>query len=323
MQANSFTIKVGGHVTLLFSIQSNSNNLDDQGSRGAGICIDKGVEVKTTAKKGNGKVTVCSDEKNLSARLYNLVIEQTSKQFEAVNEYNWEFEIKSDLPFGQGFGCSASGALSAVICILRIIDETDSLFQNALTIAHRVERIMSGGLGDVTALGVGGVELRLEPGLPFSPNKGLILGWSAEFPMLLCWVNDEERHTSEYIDNENWKMKISSAGEQCISKLNKKEWNEDRWGDLLEQSKLFSEKSGMLFDSNRNNIITILEDILNELNISSFWDVRLCMLGTSAILLPRHLEEYNKKDLEKVLKKLKGLKLTGCIAHLNSNPLLI
>lgn len=322
MQANSFTMKVGGHITLLFSIQSDSNDLDQQGSRGAGICIDKGVEVKTTVKKGIGNVNVYSDMKNISNRIYHLIIEQTSKKFESVNKYDWDFEIKSDLPFGQGFGCSASGALSAVICVLKIIKETENLFQNAITIAHRVERIISGGLGDVTALGVGGVELRLEPGLPFAPNNGLILGWNAEIPMLLCWKNNEEKHTSEYIDDENWKIKISEAGEQCISKLNEHDWNKRSWSELLEQSKIFSKKSGMLFDSNRKKIIDVINDILKDLKISSFWDVRLCMLGTSAIVLPRDLEKYDKKDLENLFKKLNDLNFNGSIVQLNSNPLL-
>ena len=122
MQSNQYTTKVGGHITLLFSIQSKSIKLDEQGSRGVGICIEKGVEVSTTAQKGNGKVVVTSDVENLSVKLYNLIIEEMSKEFKTIKEFDWEFLIKSDLPFSQGFGCSASGALSAIICILKIIN---------------------------------------------------------------------------------------------------------------------------------------------------------------------------------------------------------
>ena len=31
-----------------------------------------------------------------------------SKDFKTIKEFDWEFLIKSDLPFSQGFGCSVS-----------------------------------------------------------------------------------------------------------------------------------------------------------------------------------------------------------------------
>ena len=54
MHINQSSSKVGGHITLLFSIQSQTDDVDKQGSRGAGICIEKGVEINTIIKKGNG-----------------------------------------------------------------------------------------------------------------------------------------------------------------------------------------------------------------------------------------------------------------------------
>ena len=66
MHINQASSKVGGHVTLLFSIQSQINDFDKQGSRGAGICIEKGVEINTIIKKGNGNVHVFSVESSKS-----------------------------------------------------------------------------------------------------------------------------------------------------------------------------------------------------------------------------------------------------------------
>ena len=321
MQSNQYTTKVGGHITLLFSIQSKSIELDEQGSRGVGICIEKGVEVSTTAQKGNGKVVVTSDVENLSVKLYNLIIEEMSKDFKTIKEFDWKFLIKSDLPFSQGFGCSASGALSAIICILKIINEDENLFQNAITIAHRVERKMSSGLGDVTALSSGGVELRVEPGLPFPPNNGEIISLKLEFPMILCWEKNKQKHTSEYIDDENWKKSISDAGEKCISALKEKEWDKNIWDDLLEQSKIFGKSSGILFDSNRKEILDLIEGILKNLQLNNQWKVRLCMLGSSAVILPKNIENYNYEDLERILKNLKEVKLNSCITKTKINPI--
>ena len=69
---------------------------------------------------------------------------------------------------------------------MKLINKTENIFQNSVTIAHRIERKMSSGLGDVVALGAGGVELRLDPGLPFPPNKGLILSWN-EVDLSFCY----------------------------------------------------------------------------------------------------------------------------------------
>ena len=303
MQSNQYTTKVGGHITLLFSIQSKSIELDEQGSRGVGICIEKGVEVSTAAQKGNGKVVVTSDVENLSVKLYNLIIEEMSKDFEAIKEFDWEFLIKSDLPFSQGFACSASGALSAIICILKII------------------KVVESGLGDVTALSSGGGELRGEPGLPFPPNKGEIISLKLEFPMILCWEKNKQKHTSEYIDDENWKKSISDAGEKCISALKQKEWDKNIWNDLLEQSKTFGKSSGILFDSNRKEILHLIEGILKNLQLNDLWKVRLCMLGSSAVILPKDIENYNYEELEQILKGLKKVKLNSCITKTNINPI--
>ena len=320
MHINQASSKVGGHVTLLFSIQSQINDYDKQGSRGAGICIEKGVEINTIIKKGNGNEHVFSDEKYMSPDLYVHVIEQISFKFGIVKEYDWTFEVKSDLPFGQGFGCSASGALAATICVLKILNEKE-IFTNALTIAHRVERIMSAGLGDVAALSAGGIELRLEPGLPLPPNEGLVVGWKADFPVLLCWINDEEKHTSEYIDNEDWKMKISLAGEACVSKLNQYDWTENIWDELLKQSNLFCKKSGLLEDSNRKKMVGNIENELEELQLNDVFNVRLCMLGTSAIILPNDIEMVKITHLEQMLHALKIIGFDGCITNVCSNPI--
>ncbi|MAT48450.1 MAG: hypothetical protein CMA27_01310 [Euryarchaeota archaeon] len=322
MQLNSISTKVGGHVTLLFSIQSNNEDLDQQGSRGAGLCVEKGVEVNTTIVKGDGSIKVISNENNLSSKLYHLVIEQIGERHKIVYEYNWTFEIKTDLPFGQGFGCSAAGALGAIISVLKLINETEDIYQNSLTMAHRIERKMSSGLGDVVALGAGGIELRLEPGLPFPPNNGKILSWDECFPVLLCWVQNQEKHTSEYIDNEDWKIKISSAGERCISKLNRKVWDKFTWKNLLIQADLFCKNSGMLNDSNRKNIINNIETILKEKGIDLFWNTKLCMLGSSAVIVPTNLDNYDEKELDYVLEKIKEIGLNGCITKINSNPII-
>lgn len=321
MDEREYSVKIGGHITLIFEIDTSSENLDQQGSRGAGICIDKGVNITTIAKKGNGAVIIDSEEKNISKKLYELIIQEISKNFQKVQEYNWYFNIKSDLPFGQGFGCSASGALATVISILKILKEDENIYQNSISIAHRVERLLSSGLGDVTGISAGGVELRTNPGLPFPPNNGLILSWYEDIPILVCWIKNEEKHTAEYINSKKWINQINSAGKECLNILNKKIWNKDIWSDLLIQSKRFGEISGMMENINRKNLILKLENLLVQKNLNSSWDVRLCMLGTSAIILPKNITHYDKDDLSEILKELINLNLRGCITNIIERPI--
>mgnify|MGYP001304574297 CR=1 FL=1 len=321
MNNYSASSKVGGHITLLFSIHSsNQKNFEEQGSRGAGICIEKGVTVDAIAKKGNGVVTVFSKEKNISTELYIQVIKQISLLELNVNDFDWEFTIKSDLPFGQGFGCSAAGSLAATICVLKILNEVSSL-TTALTVAHRVERILSAGLGDVSALGAGGIELRLEPGLPLLGKNGFVISWEADFPMLLCWINEKEKHTSEYIDDSKWKVKISLAGESCVSKLKQGDWTESAWEELLKQSKLFSINSGLIEDANRKTMVDKIKKVLNKLQLNEILSVRLCMLGSSAVVLPTNIHKVNIEDFKQLLSELKSIGLDGCLTTVCSNPI--
>ena len=54
---NEVTVQVGGHVTLLFSIHSKQLLARNQGSRGAGLCLEDGVEA-TVKKVGTGKDSI-------------------------------------------------------------------------------------------------------------------------------------------------------------------------------------------------------------------------------------------------------------------------
>ena len=55
---------VGGHVTLIFSIQDDAENLIEQGSRGAGLSLDRGVIIVADATPGNGQLTLNNSKLN-------------------------------------------------------------------------------------------------------------------------------------------------------------------------------------------------------------------------------------------------------------------
>ena len=171
---------VGGHVTLIFSIQDDAESLLEQGSRGAGISLDRGVIGEATGESGNGALSISGDAPG--DELHRLVLEELTTLDSAFGEYDWTLSHEGELPSSQGFGLSAAGAIACGLAIQRALGVDEDLARSrAIHIAHRVERRLSGGLGDVAALHSGGIELRLEPGCPQLTDglggPGAVLAW--------------------------------------------------------------------------------------------------------------------------------------------------
>jgi pantoate kinase len=74
-----------------------------------------------------------------------------------------EVEIRHDLPVGQGFSMSASGALAAALAVARVWGVPR---QRAIEVAHLSDLFGGGGLGGVAAILGGGLEVRTRPGIP-------------------------------------------------------------------------------------------------------------------------------------------------------------
>ena len=195
----------------------------------------------------------------------------------------------------QGFGLSAAGAIACGLAIQRALQIEEELARTrAIHIAHRVERRLSGGLGDVAALHAGGIELRLEPGCPQLSDQlggpGAVLSWYQEIPLVIVWRTTSSQHTSNYIDDGEWKLAIRAAGEHCLFGLREGKWDHNRWGELLSKSAEFAERSGLLGDSGRVDLLHLIGGALAGAGHADGSLVsRLCMLGESAIIVPNQI----------------------------------
>ena len=282
---------VGGHLTLIFSIQDDSERLLEQGSRGAGISLDRGVVIEVQGRPGNGTLTTIEGDAP-SVELHHLVLDELKEHDSSFGEYDWTLMHEGELPASQGFGLSAAGAIACALALQRALDVEEQLARSrAIHIAHRVERRLSGGLGDVAALHAGGVELRLEPGCPQLPNDlggpGAVLTWYADIPLVVVWRTTSSQHTSKYIDDGDWKLSIRAAGEHCLFGLREGQWNAKRWPELLSKSAEFAERSGLLGDSERLNLLHLVGSALAGAGFADGSLVaRLCMLGESAVIVP-------------------------------------
>ena len=286
----------GGHVTLMFTIEDSDPDPVNQGSRGVGICLEDGVEIICRGRGGRGNLDVFFTDHIGDSRLYVDSWSLLSDGVPEVMEYDWEATVKLGLPTGQGFGMSAAGSVSFCNSIQRAIGiPYEEGHRRSLMIAHLVDRKRSSGLGDVTALSAGGVEIRKIPGSPFSGHllengPGKSEGWTAEAEIILAWKGEGGKHTSSYIDNPEWRGLISSAGSKNLEELSNKNWNESRWSDIILSSRKFSVESGLSSEKSRSEVLRKCEEAMLEGGMNHSGVALLCMLGTSVAIVPNSLE---------------------------------
>ena len=105
----------GSHVTLIFTVDDEQKEIMNQGSLGAGLCLQQGVETIARGIEGDFEINIKFIEGIGRRNLYQRTLELLSEEIKGVREYSWDLAVKLKLPLSQGFGMSASGAISAAI----------------------------------------------------------------------------------------------------------------------------------------------------------------------------------------------------------------
>ncbi|MCS5533750.1 MAG: hypothetical protein NZ736_05795 [Candidatus Poseidoniaceae archaeon] len=332
--------RCGGHVTLLFSICLDSKLPRSQGSRGAGFNITDGVEANVRhlwsnkpasairysagssldeeigdVKQGDIRINVTAmdgSELQNGTVIYQELIEGLIDARLLNREDAYEINVRLELPTSQGFGMSAAGLIAVALAFHQLTGK--GKIEQYYRLAHRIERIHSGGLGDVLGIYAGGVELRLEAGSPVSPGKAV--GFPCNQKILLAWIPQESRHTGKYIDDPNWQRTIISAGESAVNLLRQGNWSHDKWPQLLQCSEQFATASGMLDEPVRNAFLSNANEEISKLGYDSIMSTRLCMLGVSLCVLPKELSkplpiEMLEELSEQLMKRGMGVRITN------------
>lgn len=288
-----------------------------QGSRGAGFSIHHGVEVEAslqrTAPDESGKmhgidpgrppsatppkpssisVINMHGEHLESAELYLDFLEACRQATLLRSEEGLDIKVRLECPTSQGFGMSAAGLIALGKAVHHLTGR--GRLVQYLKIAHRIERTHGAGLGDVLGASVGGVELRVSPGAPGWPGEAL--SFSCDAPVLLIWNPHEQRHTATYIDDPVWQRSITDAGNACVDALASSPWDVGRWPDVLTQSRVFAAASGMLEEEDRARLYRSVLEAVQFAEAQAHLAVRLCMLGSSAVVVPRQLDGSTDVD---------------------------
>jgi len=267
---------VAAHLTGIFEIRDNSDDLLEKGSRGAGLSINRGVST-TIRQTKDQKVEIYFDgiKKSSSEAVVTKCVIDLMLQSHRSN--NFQIYHDFEIPLSSGYGASAAGALGTAFAINDMFDMDKSeleLFQ----IAHTAEVITKSGLGDVIGLHQGGLEIRLKEG---APGIGKTMSIDKDEDWKVATFNFGPLSTFEVLSNPQKRRSINNAGRELVSKL----LSRPTFGYFIQLAQLFTQKVNLW--SSR------LQKCVENLPSDIFW--AQIMLGEGLFLFYR-----DKCDLEQI-----------------------
>jgi pantoate kinase len=246
-----------GHISAFFEPKYVNQSLDRTGSRGAGMCISLGA---TTRVKVYSSTNLALTVQVNGAPSDAPVTKSALKYLVDGTPLNIQVDTVLDLPESQGFGMSASGALSATLAASDILGLSRD---DAVRAAHYAEIELRTGLGDVVASSFGGIEIRREAGLP---PWGVLEHIPGDLDIVLCVIG-EKMLTRKVLTDTAMLETITSYGRYCTKQLLEKPTVER----LFSLGWEFTQKSGLA----EPMVITAIEAA------NRYGKASMCMLGNS------------------------------------------
>ncbi|MFC6874426.1 pantoate kinase [Halobellus marinus] len=224
---------VPGHVTGFFSAHPDENPAA-AGSRGAGITLSHGVDVRVERGGHGGTPDDASRQVRLNGEA--IEIDAAARVLEALDATDARVVAETPLPVGAGFGVSGAIALGTAYAVNAAYDRGRS--ENDLVrIAHCAEVEAGSGLGDVVAQARGGLPIRLDPG---APDHGQLDGIPAS--PRVEYVSFGRVSTEEILSGDT--TALTAAGERALSDLREAPTPER----LVSLSRRFAREADLLTD---------------------------------------------------------------------------
>jgi len=215
-----------GHITGFFVVCDDEDPLR-MGSCGAGLSLDDGVYTEvSTSDRTRIILNGVESEATTTKTLVNLLTDQPVQ----VNS-------RLSVPIGGGLGASAAGAMSTALALNSLLG-LNKTFNELGYAAHVAEVTNRTGLGDVSGMSNGGVEIRLRPGVPFAVDR------IPAAPAYIYYVHFGPVSTKGVLSDETEKKRINLAGELCLKSLLKKPTFEE----FMRLSRHFAVDTGLISD---------------------------------------------------------------------------
>jgi len=241
------------HITCMFYPSDFGPAPLDRGSRGVGIKLGMGTTVRAVESYAP-YVTI--DGSHTYAPVSLEVMRRCGT--------NLRLDIVNDLPVGQGFGTSASGAIATAICASK-----GGTLDDVYRIAHDVELMNGTGLGDVAGISCRASQpIRLEGGYA---NDGRVVGSKIAFQRLTLAVLGPPVSTSKTLSDPKIKDRLREVGSKCMDEFLEEKTKEA----LFRTSNMFSREMGLESEEVSNAI-----EALERKGVRS----AMCMLGNSIFI---------------------------------------
>lgn len=205
---------VPGHITGVFRIFDEKENLLECGSIGAGFSVEIGTLTTVSAIESESLeiATIYNDEDidaNVTKAVVRRLVETYERQFKVIVKH------KSSLPSGVGFGASGAGALGTALALGYILDSTMTT-TNAAGYAHCAEVENHTGLGDVIAQTFGGIEIRTYPG---GPGVGKVVNIPKSGFETVILAGAPGLKTRDVLTNPESRSRINAVGDDLVKQI--------------------------------------------------------------------------------------------------------
>lgn len=260
------------HITGIFEIHIDNPEPVQCGSRGIGLCIDKGVYSYVITKKSNKQlIDIFMNGQEIFGKTTRTTI------FELIGDLKVEVQVFNftELPLSQGFGISGATGLSTAIALNSAMD-LNLDYGKLVNAAHNAEIQNFTGLGDVVAQATGGiVNRKKEGGYNFGEVEKLE-GAINDSKLVLC-VLGERLETSDIISNQKYIKKINKVGKKYLDKIQKlKLDNKVSMVELIKLSYKFSIETGLVGHK--------LEKLINKIHKEKIGFASMIMLGNAIFI---------------------------------------
>ncbi|MFX1369995.1 MAG: pantoate kinase [Promethearchaeota archaeon] len=255
---------VPGHVTGIFRIFDEHENLLRRGSMGAGFSVKVGTVTSVSLTKSSSfqvKVEYNGREIDgpVTMAVINRLLDSDSRP------YRVEVNHDSSLPIGVGFGASGAGALGTALALSWLLG-IDTSVQSAGVHAHVAEVVNHSGLGDVIAQCSGGVETRIKPG---APGIGEILQIPYDETQCVVLAGRPGLETKEVLTNPTKRERINDVGDEIMKDF----LRNPTFDKFVSSAKKFSNQTGLMTAG--------VDSALDRLHSAGFQNSSMVMLGDS------------------------------------------
>jgi pantoate kinase len=205
------------HITGFFQIVDGSKDPLCIGSRGGGVCLNRGIKTSVRAERASSLAFqvsingVLSNSTEVSKRVMNMF----TSRFKDMRSFKIFVEHHVDVPIGAGFGTSGAAALSLALALNEAFDLGMSNVE-AAQLAHVAEVECRTGLGTVAAEATGGVEVRVKAG---APGVCEIMPIATPSDSVVVCLTLGALSTKKLLANDEVRRRVNVYGGELVDKI--------------------------------------------------------------------------------------------------------